>query len=91
MDTRITDATSGNVWVADEESGSFVSKDGTQRDLAQGWKVNVGFDNFVRVFTSVLIAVPGLPVPLVMLVGMAVSRGGARFGALAEEGLRPRR
>ena len=48
----ITDATTGNVWEADAEEGSFVSEDGSQRNLAQGWKVNVGFDNFVRVFTN---------------------------------------
>ena len=42
----ITDAATGNVWTADDEEGSFVSEDGSQRDLAQGWKVNVGFDNF---------------------------------------------
>ena len=48
----ITDATTGNVWTADAEEGSFVSEDGTQRNLAQGWKVNVGFDNFARVFTN---------------------------------------
>ena len=40
------------MWTADAEEGSFVSEDGTQRNLAQGWKVNVGFDNFVRVFTN---------------------------------------
>lgn len=48
----ITDATTGNVWTADEEQGSFVSEDGTQRDLAQGWRVGVGFDNFTRVLTN---------------------------------------
>ncbi|PUA82945.1 sugar transporter permease [Nocardioides currus] len=48
----ITDATTGNVWTADDSEGSFVSKDGTQRNLAQGWKVGVGFDNFARVFTN---------------------------------------
>lgn len=46
----ITDATTGNVWTADEEQGSFVSEDGSR--LAQGWKVNVGFDNFTRVLTN---------------------------------------
>lgn len=48
----ITDATTGNVWTADDQQGSFVSEDTAQRNLAQGWKVNVGFDNFVRVFTN---------------------------------------
>ncbi|WP_199905080.1 ABC transporter permease subunit [Nocardioides sediminis] len=48
----VTDATTGNVWVADDEEGSFVSEDGSQRNLAQGWKVNVGFDNFTRIFTD---------------------------------------
>ena len=46
----ITDATTGNVWTADDEEGSFVSEDGSR--LAQGWKVNVGFDNFTRVLTD---------------------------------------
>ena len=48
----ITDATTGSVWTADEQEGAFVSEDGTQRDLAQGWKVGVGFDNFTRVLTN---------------------------------------
>ena len=46
----ITDATTGNIWTADDGEGSFISEDGSQ--LAQGWRVNVGFDNFTRVFTN---------------------------------------
>jgi arabinogalactan oligomer/maltooligosaccharide transport system permease protein len=46
----ITDATTGQVWNADEENGSFVDEDGNA--LAQGWKVNVGFENFTRVLTN---------------------------------------
>ena len=38
------------MWTADDEDGSFVSEDGSR--LAQGWKVNVGFDNFTRVLTD---------------------------------------
>ncbi|MCW2738465.1 ABC transporter permease subunit [Nocardioides sp.] len=47
----ITDAATGDTWTADDGEGSFVSDDGA-RPLAQGWKVNVGLDNFARVFTN---------------------------------------
>lgn len=47
----ITDATTGNTWTADDESGSFLSDDGG-RALAQGWKVGVGLHNFTRVVTN---------------------------------------
>jgi arabinogalactan oligomer / maltooligosaccharide transport system permease protein len=50
----VTDATSGKKWTADESVGSFVAADG--EILPQGWRVNVGFDNFVRVFTDSTIA-----------------------------------
>lgn len=46
----ITDETTGTSYVADDALGSFVSEDGSS--LAQGWKVNVGVDNFVRVVTD---------------------------------------
>jgi len=46
----VTDAETGQTWVADDDEGSFVSEDGDT--LAQGWKVGVGFDNFTRVLTN---------------------------------------
>jgi arabinogalactan oligomer/maltooligosaccharide transport system permease protein len=46
----VTDAATGQVWTADDDTGSFVADDGSQ--LTQGWKVNVGFDNFTRVLTN---------------------------------------
>jgi arabinogalactan oligomer/maltooligosaccharide transport system permease protein len=46
----VTDAETGQTWVADDDKGSFVSADGDT--LAQGWKVGVGFDNFTRVLTN---------------------------------------
>ncbi|REJ05192.1 ABC transporter permease subunit [Microbacterium bovistercoris] len=48
----ITDTTTGTVYTATDR-GSFVSDDGTA--LPTGWYVNVGFDNFIRLFTD-----PGL-------------------------------
>jgi arabinogalactan oligomer/maltooligosaccharide transport system permease protein len=46
----ITDTATGETFVADGDVGSFVSSDG--RALAQGWRVGVGVDNFVRVVTD---------------------------------------
>lgn len=46
----ITDATTDQTWTADAETGSFVDENGDA--LAQGWKVNVGFQNFTRVLTN---------------------------------------
>jgi arabinogalactan oligomer/maltooligosaccharide transport system permease protein len=46
----ITDATTGQVWTADGENGSFVAENGDA--IAQGWQVNVGFENFTRVLTN---------------------------------------
>jgi arabinogalactan oligomer/maltooligosaccharide transport system permease protein len=46
----ITDATTGQTWTADEENGSFVDENGDA--IAQGWQVNVGFENFTRVLTN---------------------------------------
>jgi arabinogalactan oligomer/maltooligosaccharide transport system permease protein len=46
----ITDDATGQTWTADAEKGSFVDQDGNA--LAQGWKVNVGFQNFTRVLTN---------------------------------------
>lgn len=46
----ITDSTTGQVWTAKADEGLFVDADGAF--LAQGWQVNVGFKNFVNVFTN---------------------------------------
>ncbi|MDN3496018.1 ABC transporter permease subunit [Planococcus sp. APC 4015] len=45
----ITDTTSGTVYTASDR-GSFVAEDGTA--LPAGWYVNVGFDNFLNLFTD---------------------------------------
>lgn len=52
----VRDSESGKTWTADETVGSFVSADGER--LAQGWRVNVGFDNFQRVLTNPAISEP---------------------------------
>ncbi|WP_406247312.1 ABC transporter permease subunit [Microbacterium sp. M] len=49
----ITDTTTGTVYSADDR-GSFVAEDGTA--LPTGWYVNVGFENFLRLFTDPLLA-----------------------------------
>jgi len=46
----ITNAETGQVWVADESDGFFVDENGA--NLAQGWRVNVGFRNFTEVLTN---------------------------------------
>ncbi|MFC5829730.1 ABC transporter permease subunit [Nonomuraea insulae] len=40
----------GGTWTADEGQGYFVNAGGEH--LAQGWQVNVGLDNFLRVLTN---------------------------------------
>lgn len=45
----LTDTTTGTVYHA-TENGSFVADDGTK--LPAGWFVNVGFQNFVKIFTD---------------------------------------
>ena len=44
----------GRTWTADDDRGYFV--DATGANLAQGWKVNVGFRNFADVLSNPLIA-----------------------------------
>lgn len=46
----IKDATSGATWTANEDTGNFVDQSG--KVLAQGWKVNVGLQNFSAVVTN---------------------------------------
>ncbi len=50
----VTDINTGTVYVADNDTGYFVDPNGNP--LAQGWKVGVGFKNFVDVFTNETIA-----------------------------------
>ena len=54
----IRDTETGKTWVADNEAGAFVAADGER--LAQGWKVTVGFDNFIRVLADDRISGPFL-------------------------------
>jgi arabinogalactan oligomer/maltooligosaccharide transport system permease protein len=46
----ITDVNTGQVWTANDEEGLFVDENGDA--LAQGWRVNVGFENFADVLTN---------------------------------------
>ncbi|WP_127475904.1 ABC transporter permease subunit [Microbacterium sulfonylureivorans] len=50
----ITDTATGTVYTADAATGTFVAEDGSK--LPAGWYVNVGFDNFVRLFTDPALA-----------------------------------
>lgn len=72
----ITDTASGTVYAADDR-GSFVADDGTS--LTTGWYVNIGFDNFIRLFTE-----PRLLQPLLMVAGwtfaFAILSVGISFG-----------
>ncbi|MFE9688926.1 ABC transporter permease subunit [Micromonospora sp. NPDC005806] len=52
----VKDSETGKTWTADAASGSFVAADGER--LAQGWKVNVGLQNFSRVLTDPNISGP---------------------------------
>ena len=57
-----TDSETGTVYLADEREGSFVSPDG--ETLTPGWRVNVGFDNFVEAATNEQIRDPLIRVVL---------------------------
>ena len=46
----IRDAETSKTWTADNSNGLFVDPEG--QNLAQGWKVNVGFRNFADVLTN---------------------------------------
>lgn len=54
----VTDSTNGHQWHADAKTGSFVDDAGER--LPQGWRVNVGLDNFRAVITDPTIARPFL-------------------------------
>ncbi|MEV8518025.1 ABC transporter permease subunit [Dactylosporangium sp. NPDC051484] len=57
----VTDRGTGAQWFADERTGEFVGRGGTDGEhLAQGWKVGVGLRNFARVVTDGRIAGPFL-------------------------------
>jgi arabinogalactan oligomer/maltooligosaccharide transport system permease protein len=49
----VRDTESGRTWTADDDQGLFINENG--ENLAQGWKVNVGFQNFVDVLTDPVI------------------------------------
>ena len=49
----MTDTATGVVYTADNDTGAFVDESGNR--LAQGWKVGVGFKNFVDIFTNPVI------------------------------------
>jgi len=57
----ITDTTTGTVYHATDR-GTFTSDDG--ESLPTGWAVNVGFENFTRLFTD-----PDLAEPMVLVLG----------------------
>lgn len=58
-DTMV-DTESGKVYYADDTVGSYISEDGSA--LGVGWRVGVGFDNFVKGFTDARYAQPFLKV-----------------------------
>lgn len=66
----MTDVTTGTVYT-DTGEGAFAAPDGTQ--LLPGWKVNVGFDNFVRAFTEESIRGPLISVTIWTFVFALVS------------------
>ncbi|MDG4833382.1 ABC transporter permease subunit [Solwaraspora sp. WMMD1047] len=72
----VRDSASGKVWTADDALGSFVAGDGER--LIQGWRVNVGLDNFARVLTDRNISGPFLG-SLLWNVAFAVGSTGGTF------------
>ncbi|MBP2412060.1 arabinogalactan oligomer/maltooligosaccharide transport system permease protein [Arthrobacter stackebrandtii] len=56
-----TDVETGATYT-DNGEGAFAAADGSQ--LSTGWKINVGFDNFVRAFTDPTLRAPLLSVML---------------------------
>jgi arabinogalactan oligomer/maltooligosaccharide transport system permease protein len=46
----ITDAETGTVWYADNETGTFLTEDGEAALV--GWRVNIGADNYLDVLTD---------------------------------------
>ncbi|MGC4780740.1 ABC transporter permease subunit [Micromonospora zamorensis] len=72
----VRDTETGRTWTADEEAGAFVAADGER--LAQGWKVNVGLNNFTRVLTDENISGPFLGT-LVWNFAFAIGSTGGTF------------
>ncbi|WP_124039833.1 ABC transporter permease subunit [Neoactinobaculum massilliense] len=56
----IIDNKTGEIYKADEKSGSYVSASGDSQKI--GWRVNVGFDNFKKAFADPRYATPFLRV-----------------------------
>ena len=79
----ITDIAPASVYTADNDTGYFVDPNGNP--LAQGWKVGVGFKNFVDVFTNEAIAASFFKIIIwnfafALLVPVDNVRTGARAG-----------
>ena len=67
----LTDTKSGTVYTADGKVGAFVASDGTQLD--PGWRVYVGFDNYMNMFARGDLAGPFLKALLWSFVFAGVS------------------
>ena len=67
----LTDTESGTVYTADSKVGAFVAPDGTQLD--PGWRVFVGFDNYMNMFARGDLAGPFLKALLWSFVFAAAS------------------
>ncbi len=57
----LTNVETGEVFVADDENGVFVSQE-TNRAIRPGWQVFVGFDNYTRILTDERIREPFISV-----------------------------
>ena len=67
----LTDTKSGTVYTANNKIGAFVDADGNQID--PGWRVYVGFDNYMNMFARGDLAGPFLKALLWSFVFAAVS------------------
>ena len=67
----LTDTETGTVYTADNKIGAFVDADGNQID--SGWRVFVGFDNYMNMFSRGDLAGPFLKALLWSFVFAAVS------------------
>ena len=74
----ITNSETGEVWTADNTTGSFVDANG--QTLPQGWQVNVGLSNFTRAFTDPTVSGPFLGI-LVWNFAFALLSVGITFTA----------
>ncbi|MDH6235657.1 ABC transporter permease subunit [Cryobacterium sp. CG_9.6] len=71
----LSDTTQNVVYTANGTTGSFVADDGTE--LLPGWKVEVGFDNFTKAFTTDSIRGPLISVTVWTFVFAFLSVGTA--------------